>query len=53
MLSVGKTWLAGSAGDVSAIEVLEDRGRLPGQDGVGVDYSGATHLVDRRSVDGL
>jgi hypothetical protein len=53
VLCVDKTWPAGFAGDVGAIEVLEDRGGLPSQDGVGADYSGATHWVDYRSIDGL
>lgn len=43
VLCVGETWFAGEA---SAIEILEDRGGgLPGQDGVVVDYSGATHWI--------
>lgn len=44
VLCIGKAWSACPAGDMCAIDILEDRGGgLPGQDGVGVDDSGATH----------
>ena len=44
MLRVDEAGLGSPAGDVSAIESLEDRGGgLPGQDGVVADCSCATH----------
>jgi hypothetical protein len=52
VLCVGEAWSAGLASDAGAIEVLEDRGGgLPGQDGVVVDYSGATHWIVCGCVD--
>lgn len=50
MLDVGEARTGGPSGEADAIvvECLEDRGGgLPGQDGVGVDCSGAAHWCDK------